>query len=114
MGRAEIVLSRRERLNGDLLGKLAFMGKAASFILCGLPSVRQVAYPQQRQVDQQLGQIELQVYIVAAACRGKAGEDGSRATAASIAHEKTVLSIKYNAFHFALGYVVVDRDGTVG
>jgi putative alpha-1,2-mannosidase len=52
--------------------KLAFLGRAGqSHILCGLPSVgqpvRQVAYPQRRQVDQQLGKIELRVYIVAAA-----------------------------------------------
>jgi hypothetical protein len=56
----------------NLLGKLAFLGQAGqSHILCGLPSVGQpvgqVAFPKRRQVDKQLGEIELRVYIVAAA-----------------------------------------------
>ena len=46
---------------------------------------------QRRQSDQQLSKVELRIYVVAAACRGKAGQDGSGATVASVVHEKAVL-----------------------
>jgi hypothetical protein len=66
-----------------------------------------------RQVRQQLREIKLRVYIMAAASAGEGGQDCRGSAATRIANEKAVLSIENNALHLALRDVVVDADRTV-
>jgi hypothetical protein len=53
----------------------------------------QLAAGERWQVDQQLGEVQLRVYVMPAAGAGEAGQDGGCSTAASISHEERVLPI---------------------
>ena len=60
--------------------------------LIGQP-LGQLADMQDRQVRQQLGEIELGIDLVAAAGTGQAGQDSSGSSASRVADEERILSV---------------------
>ncbi len=60
-----------------------------------------------RQIDQQLGEIELGIDFMATAGAREAGQDGRRSSSARVANEERVLAIEHHALHFAFADVIV-------